>query len=148
MDQHNHSRIADYAVQGRRPSGRLADARPPADMVRTLLLAPPVDIALAGPVPLGRRQGFLVPEEPGVYVIHDLRGVLYAGRTTRLRRRFGEHCEARGNDLIALAQRSPFGVIAFSWSVEPDRLRRAQLERALVQWLRPACNRVTPNAPA
>ena len=142
--QHPHT-SSKQAASGRQ-SAQVAPARPAANETRTFLLTPPVEITLAGPVPLARRQAFLIPEDPGVYVIHDLRGILYAGRTSQLRRRFGEHCEARGNDLIALAQRHPFGVIAFSWAVEPEQSRRAQLERALVQWLRPICNRVTPDA--
>ena len=112
------------------------------------LLAPAPELELAGSVPLRRARGVLVPDEPGVYLIHDLRGILYAGRTVRLQRRFEEHCLARGNELLWLAQRSAFGVLAFSWTLVRDKRRRAQLERALVAWLRPACNRVTPDAPA
>lgn len=118
------------------------------DLSRAFLLTPPLDVTLVGPVPLGRMRSFLVPDEPGVYLIHDLRGALYAGRTIRLRRRFGEHCDARGNELIDLARRSAFGVVAFSWAVVRDGPHRARLERALVEWLRPACNRTTPDAPA
>lgn len=105
------------------------------------LLRRPPDIDLAGPVPLQRIRGFVVPDDPGVYLIHDLRGVLYAGRSICLRRRFTEHCEARGNELIALAQRSVFGRLTFSWTFVPDARRRAQLERELICWLRPPCNR-------
>ena len=112
-----------------------------------MLLVPPIEVTLAGPVPLRRIQSFLVPSTPGVYVIHDLRGVLYAGRSGNLRRRFGEHAEATQNELVHKARQSPFGVLAFSWTVEHDPKTRAQLERSLVEWLRPACNRVTPGAP-
>lgn len=107
---------------------------------RTILLAPPPAIPLSGPIPLRRVRGFIIPDEPGVYLIHDLRGVLYAGRTVCLRRRFAEHCEARGNELIALAQRSVFGLLAFSWVLVPDRRRRAQLEHEFISWLQPPCN--------
>ncbi len=111
---------------------------------RTILLSQPPTIPLSGPIPLRRVRGFLIPDEPGVYLIHDLRGVLYAGRSICLRRRFGEHCEARGNELIGLAQRSVFGLLAFSWVIVPDRQRRAQLEHEFIAWLQPPCNSVVP----
>lgn len=115
---------------------------------RASLLAPAPEFELAGSVPLRRARRFLVPDEPGVYLIHDLRGVLYAGRTVRLQRRFEEHRCAQSNDLLLAAQRSAFGALAFSWTLVRDGRRRAQLERALVTWLRPVCNRVTPDVPA
>jgi predicted GIY-YIG superfamily endonuclease len=114
---------------------------------RTVLLSPPPAISLSGPVPLRRVRGFLIPDEPGVYLIHDLRGVLYAGRSICLRRRFAEHCEARGNELIGLAQRSVFGLLAFSWVIVPDRRRRAQLEHEFIAWLQPPCNSAVPGKP-
>jgi predicted GIY-YIG superfamily endonuclease len=107
----------------------------------------PGQISLSGPVPLRRVRGFLIPDEPGVYLIHDLRGVLYAGRSICLRRRFAEHCEARGNELIGLAQRSVFGLLAFSWVIVPDRRRRAQLEHEFIAWLQPPCNSAVPGKP-
>lgn len=112
---------------------------------RIILLAPPPAIPLSGPIPLRRVRGFIIPDDPGVYLIHDLRGVLYAGRTICLRRRFVEHCEARGNELIGLAQRSVFGLLAFSWVLVPDRRRRAQLEHEFISWLQPPCNSAVPS---
>ena len=112
---------------------------------RAVLLSPPPNSPLFGPVPLRRVRGFIIPDEPGVYLIHDLRGVLYAGRSICLRRRFAEHCEARGNELIGLAQRSVFGLLAFSWVIVPDRRRRAQLEHEFIAWLQPPCNSVVPS---
>lgn len=114
---------------------------------RAVLLSPPPAIPLSGPVPLRRVRGFIIPDEPGVYLIHDLRGVLYAGRSICLRRRFAEHCEARGNELIGLAQRSVFGLLAFSWVLVPDRRRRAQLEHEFIAWLQPPCNSAVPGNP-
>ena len=129
------------------PAKFRAMARPMQPSPRALLLAPAPEFPLAGSVPLRRARSFLVPNEPGVYLIHDLRGVLYAGRTTRLQRRFEEHRTTQSNELLVLAQRSAFGALAFSWALVSDGRRRAQLERALVSWLQPVCNRVTPDAP-
>jgi excinuclease UvrABC nuclease subunit len=93
-------------------------------------------------------RSFLVPDEPGVYLIHDIRGALYVGRSADLRRRFSEHCDARGNELIARAQRSAFGVLAFSWTTVLDGQQRAQVEHMLITWLQPPCNRVIPRPAA
>jgi hypothetical protein len=124
------------------PSQRDPDARAARTRAkRRALLRRPPEIDLAGPVPLQRIRGFVIPDDPGVYLIHDLRGVLYAGRSICLRRRFTEHCEARGNELIALAQRSVFGRLTFSWVFVPDARRRSQLEHELISWLQPPCNR-------
>lgn len=114
---------------------------------RAVLLSPPPTIPLSGAVPLRRVRGFLIPDEPGVYLIHDLRGILYVGRSICLRRRFAEHCEARGNELIGLAQRSVFGLLAFSWVIVPDRRSRAQLEHEFIAWLQPPCNSAVPSKP-
>ncbi len=139
-------RASGAGRQTRRPSHREPAAQ--AVSLRTKrpspLLRRPPHLDLAGPVPLQRIRGFVVPDDPGVYLIHDLRGVLYAGRSICLRRRFTEHCDARGNELIALAQRSVFGKLTFSWAFVPDARRRAQLERELISWLQPPCNRALP----
>ncbi len=111
---------------------------------REALLRLPPQVVLSAPIPLRQIRSFVVPDEPGVYLIHDLRGVLYVGRTINLRRRFREHCDARGNELIAVAQRSVFGLLSFSWETVMDRRQRAQLEHELVSWLRPPCNRAIP----
>jgi predicted GIY-YIG superfamily endonuclease len=138
-------RASGPCVQIRNPSHRETATRAAGTQAkRPALLRRPPDMDLAGPVPLQRIRGFVIPDDPGVYLIHDLRGVLYAGRSICLRRRFAEHCEARGNELIALAQRSVFGRLTFSWVFVPDALRRTQLERELISWLRPPCNRAVP----
>jgi excinuclease UvrABC nuclease subunit len=86
----------------------------------------------------------LVPRRPGVYLLHDLRGVLYVGSTRNLYRRFHQHYWLTANDLIALAMRQPFGELTFSWFLVADDTQRAALERVLIGWLQPPCNRVIP----
>src|SRR5262245_13955745 len=86
----------------------------------------------------------LVPQRAGVYLLHDLRGVLYVGSTSNLYRRFDQHYWLTKNDLIELAMRQPFGQLTFSWFLVADDDRRAALERLLIGWLQPPCNRVIP----
>ena len=77
-------------------------------------------------------------------MIHDLRGVLYIGRTRNLYRRFDEHYWFTDNELLSLAMRQSFGELTFSWLIAEDERERADLEHRLIAWLRPACNRLLP----
>jgi excinuclease UvrABC nuclease subunit len=86
----------------------------------------------------------LVPRRPGVYLPHDLRGALYIGSTGNLYRRFHQHYWLTANNLIELAMRRPFGELTFSWFLVADGSQRAVLERLLIGWLQPPCNRVLP----
>jgi predicted GIY-YIG superfamily endonuclease len=89
----------------------------------------------------------LVPRLAGVYLLHDLRGVLYVGSTRDLYRRFDQHYWLTANDLIEQAMRQPFGELTFSWFLVAEDGRRTALERLLIGWLLPPCNRVIPSNP-
>ena len=80
-----------------------------------------------------------MPRRPGVYLIHDMRGVLYVGRADSLRRRFEEHLAWSHNGDVRAALRSPVGVLHFTWSLA-DSLEQLELERELIRALRPLCN--------
>lgn len=99
---------------------------------------------LDGAVPFRRSSDILVPTGAGVYLIHDLRGVLYVGQTEMLQRRFLEHYWLTDNQLLKLALRHSFGVPKFSWALRASRQDRARLESRLVLALNPPCNRVIP----
>ncbi|WP_211109556.1 GIY-YIG nuclease family protein [Azospirillum tabaci] len=111
------------------------------------LLRTPVQMEPSGSAPFLPTYGMLVPDNAGVYLIHDLRGVLYVGRTNLLRRRFNEHFWIADNELLLVARRHPFGEVAFSWILVEAESDRATLERRLVSWLQPPCNRLIPGAP-
>lgn len=113
-----------------------------ADRRRQALLHMPLDIELSGTTAFRHTRHIYVPKKGGVYLIHDLRGVLYVGRTRNLYRRFDEHYWFTGNELLALAMRQSFGEIAFSWITANDERERIDLESRLIVWLRPACNRL------
>jgi predicted GIY-YIG superfamily endonuclease len=91
-------------------------------------------------VPYRRGFALRIPRRAGLYVIHDFRGALYAGRSTALRRRFDEHLEEQYNPLLRSALQDARGPLLFSWSlVSLEDLDVA--ERAVIELLRPPCNR-------
>lgn len=114
------------------------------DKRRQALLHMPVDIELSGSTAFRHTRHIYVPKRAGVYLIHDLRGVLYVGRTRDLYRRFDEHYWLTDNELLSLAMRQSFGELTFSWVIAEDERERADLEHRLIAWLRPACNRLLP----
>ncbi|MGR3435839.1 MAG: GIY-YIG nuclease family protein [Shimia sp.] len=90
-------------------------------------------------------QRDLIDDGLGVYLIHDLRGVLYVGRSNDLRRRFDEHRLKPSNPYLAEAIRKPFGEMRFSWITTSNDRMTGKLERELSRWLQPPCNRLTPS---
>lgn len=97
-----------------------------------------------GSVAFRQTRMLLVPDGPGVYLIHDLRGVLYVGRTSNLRRRFHQHYWLTENEFLRLALRQRFGMVEFSWWIVDAERNRACLEAGLITWLCPPCNRLMP----
>lgn len=106
-----------------------------------------IKVVLDGTVPFRRSSDLLVSSAAGVYIMHDLRGALYVGRTCALRRRFQEHELQPTNPLITKARRNAVGPLMFSWIALEDAKRRQAVEAELVQALDPPCNRCTPNPP-
>jgi len=93
-----------------------------------------------GSVELLLTRDFLVPDDAGVYLIHDLRGVLYVGQSRRMRQRFIQHDRLRRNRLLRLAMSRPVGVMKFSWRLVSDEDERTAFERELISILQPICN--------
>ena len=114
------------------------------DKRRRALLHIPLDVELSGSTAFRHTRHIYVPKKGGVYLIHDLRGVLYVGRSRNLYRRFDEHYWLTDNDLLLLAMRQAFGEITFSWVIAEEERKRMELEHRLIAWLRPACNRLLP----
>lgn len=106
-----------------------------------------VAVDLDGTVPFRRTSDIHLPPRAGVYIIHDLRGALYVGRTCSLLRRFQEHEFQPSNPLIGKARHKPVGPLKFSWILLDDAKRRQAVEAELIRALDPPCNRCTPNFP-
>jgi predicted GIY-YIG superfamily endonuclease len=113
------------------------------------LVAAPRDLVLRPPeLQLDRtifaRTGLsgCIPSCEGVYLFHDLRGVLYVGRSANLHRRFVQHLEHGQNPWLGMALSSPVVKMCFSWiQVEPGESN--SLERSLIRMFRPPCNRTS-----
>ncbi|HEX8745147.1 MAG TPA: GIY-YIG nuclease family protein [Thermoleophilaceae bacterium] len=99
-----------------------------------------VEVPLAGTVPFRVTHDLTVPRLPGVYLFHDLRGVLYVGRTDDLRQRFTQHYWAQANPRLLLALIRPVGDLFFSWCQASAR-KQIDLERRLIRAFEPPCNR-------
>src|SRR3954454_7730763 len=63
----------------------------PSDYHRRRLAAAARSVTVDGDVVYGQGFASAVPSDPGVYLIRDLRGLLYIGRSGDLRRRFVDH---------------------------------------------------------
>ncbi len=100
-----------------------------------------------GTVELVHTREFMVPDDAGVYLIHDLRGVLYVGQSRKLRQRFAQHDRLRRNRLLHLAMSRPVGIMRFSWRLVADEEERSAFERELVATLQPVCNRQLLDTP-
>lgn len=103
-----------------------------------------IPFRVGGSAAFRHTRQMLVPRQGGVYLLHDLRGVLYVGATGNLNRRFHQHYWLTENELLAEAMRCPFGELMFSWLSVAERGQRIALERVLIGWLQPPCNRVIP----
>jgi excinuclease UvrABC nuclease subunit len=79
---------------------------------------------------------------PGVYLFTDLRGPLYIGRTNNLRRRYEEHLRRPENDILDALLRNPSGQLRFVWFEIEDGKEREQLEKHLIQLLKPPSNKI------
>ena len=106
---------------------------------RQRLLDGPPELHLDGLVPFRLGWDMAVPRDPGVYLISDLRGPLYIGRTGNLRRRYGQHYLGSHNELVNRALDRPLGEPSFAWVQIPEA-DHPTVERQIIGALTPICN--------
>lgn len=111
------------------------------------LLSKEISWSPDGSIELVLAREFLVPDDAGVYIVHDLRGVLYVGQSRHLRQRFVQHDRLRRNRLLRLAMSRPVGLMKFSWRLVADEQERSAFEHELISILQPVCNRQLLSAP-
>lgn len=104
---------------------------------RRRLVRQPPTVTIDGEVAYQQGWAAGVPTDAGVYLIHDMRGLLYVGRSMDLRRRFHQHLEFSHNELLRIAITNTWGQLRFAWIVDPDP---AALEERLIGLLMPICN--------
>ncbi len=108
--------------------------------IRHRLLSDAPNVPIDASVAFRLDRDLMIPHRPGVYLIHDLRGVLYVGRSVDLRRRFDEHFWQCENPLLAVAIAQPVGELRFSWHLIGFPAQ-VTLERQLINYFNPPCNR-------
>jgi hypothetical protein len=83
--------------------------------------------------PFNRQHVDTVPSASGVYVIYDLAGPIYAGRSrSDIRRRLRSHLDGSGNRNIALAKRiGALQSLSFTFCCLPSSAQ-ADVERVLI----------------
>tara|TARA_A100001011_G_C14304021_1_gene842170 strand:- start:2896 stop:3312 length:417 start_codon:yes stop_codon:yes gene_type:complete len=85
-------------------------------------------------------ENIYAPKSIGVYFIHDLRGILYIGRTNNIYQRFTQHSWVRKNrDLFKLSQ-NPMGKLKFSWVNAKTEKQAKVLEAKWIRIFMPICN--------
>lgn len=109
--------------------------------IRNALVYDPPEIVLDGTVAYTLGGSLSVPQGPGVYLIHDLRGVLYVGRTANLNQRYFQHYWDSHNSRVTAVLRQPVGRLEFSW-ITTELSQQVQLERDLIRAIQPLCNRL------
>ena len=77
-----------------------------------------------------------IPEKPGIYIIYDLAGPIYVGRSgSNIRRRLQTHHRGSGNRNVAMAMRIGAGSsLTFRYCLLPKSEAR-QVEGILIQEL-------------
>ncbi|WP_163853738.1 GIY-YIG nuclease family protein [Paenibacillus elgii] len=98
-----------------------------------------MQVNLSGTVKFSLASMGNVPIDSGVYLIHDLRGTLYIGKSTNLQRRFEQHWYKSHNIGLNKALLQPVGPVHFSWIRHPNPM---DLEKSLVTFIRPFCNQI------
>ena len=105
---------------------------------RLALLDQPVRFRPDGGVPYEDGYRLAVPSRSGIYLFSDLRGPLYVGKSSDLRRRFTSHEQSHNADLRR-ALRNPAGEVTFHWLVV-DLAALDAVERRTITELSPICN--------
>ncbi|WP_084245194.1 GIY-YIG nuclease family protein [Planomicrobium okeanokoites] len=106
------------------------------------LINEPPRIPIESTVAFKMGNAFRVPEVAGVYFFHDLRGIIYVGRTENLNKRFKEHYWKQKNEILLKAISNPIGIMNFSWKL-CEFPEQVTVERNLIRSLKPPCNRTS-----
>ncbi|CAL9498964.1 GIY-YIG nuclease family protein [Streptomyces eurythermus] len=109
------------------------------EITRCIALLEASPLAIDGSVPYRPSHSGVVPHQGGVYLVHDMRGCLYIGRSDCIIERFNTHYEYSHNRHLRRALRNPVGVIQFSWLLAEGQPQK-HLEQQLIRSLHPLCN--------
>ena len=90
-------------------------------------------------------RSFTVPTNPGVYFIHDFRGIIYIGEAKNLRQRFLQHHNGEENIKLAELARYPFGDLRFYWINTDTKLKAVKIQKLWIRIFQPISNNIKYN---
>ena len=85
-------------------------------------------------------ENIYAPKNPGVYFIHDLRGILYIGKAGNIHNRFTQHSWIRKNRALFKLSQNPFGKLKFSWVNTKNEKIADNFEKKWIRIFKPICN--------
>ena len=99
----------------------------------------------AGSVRYKASRAFTVPTSPGVYFIHDFRGIHYIGEAQNLEQRFLQHHTNEDNVILKELVRYPFGELRFYWLKTKTKPNAVKLQKYWIRVFQPIANKVKYN---
>tara|TARA_B100001057_G_scaffold468782_1_gene528334 strand:- start:497 stop:901 length:405 start_codon:yes stop_codon:yes gene_type:complete len=90
-------------------------------------------------------SAFLLPKHPGVYFIHDFRGVLYIGESKNLRNRFLQHFYREENLSLKEMISNPCGEIRFFWFKVSNKFKSIKIQKDWIRIFKPEGNNIKYN---
>ena len=90
-------------------------------------------------------RGFMLPTNPGVYFIHDFRGILYIGEAKNLKQRFFQHHRNEDNTMLRELVRYPFGELRFYWLDAETKLKAVKIQKKWIRVFQPISNNIKYN---
>ena len=90
-------------------------------------------------------RAFALPSKPGVYFIHDFRGILYIGEAKNLRQRFLQHHRNEDNAKLKKLVSYPFGDLCFFWINTETKLKAVKIQKRWIRVFQPISNNIKYN---
>ena len=90
-------------------------------------------------------RAFMLPKNPGVYFIHDFRGILYIGEAKNIRNRFLQHHRNEENTLLKELVEYPFGDLRFYWLNAETKLKAVKIQKHWIRIFQPITNNIKYN---
>ena len=90
-------------------------------------------------------RAFTLPTNPGVYFIHDFRGILYIGEAKNIKQRFLQHHNNEENALLKELVKYPFGDLRFYWLNAETKLKAVKIQKYWIRIFQPSTNVIKYN---
>ena len=90
-------------------------------------------------------RAFTLPTNPGVYFIHDFRGILYIGEAKNIKQRFLQHHNNEENALLKELVKYPFGDLRFYCLNAETKLKAVKIQKYWIRVFQPITNNIKYN---